>query len=235
MKKTVIWMMGLALLMSSCGSYTATGAYTGGQFGHIIGSAIGGITGGGRGHDLGSLVGTVGGVAAGAAIGSAVDHAQQRKYEQRVQSARQQRGGDDSGFDAQGRGDDRVDFGLGRGYTQDYQLEIRNARLADGRRDGILRRGDECRVVFDIMNNSNQVVYDVHPVVEETTGNKHIHVSRNLTVEQIAPHQGVRYTANIKADRGLKSGQIAIRVSVAGRVKQLLAEPQTFRLTTSKR
>ena len=39
MKKVLIFSLGLLLMMSSCGTYEATGAYTGAQFGSIIGSA----------------------------------------------------------------------------------------------------------------------------------------------------------------------------------------------------
>ena len=46
MKKVVVLTMGAALLLSSCGTYTGAGAYTGGMFGSMIGSAIGGISGG---------------------------------------------------------------------------------------------------------------------------------------------------------------------------------------------
>ena len=65
--------LGVLLMMSSCGSYEATGAYTGAHFGSIIGSAIGGISGGWRGSNVGSLVGMAGGAVVGAAIGKAAD------------------------------------------------------------------------------------------------------------------------------------------------------------------
>ena len=60
-------MLGVALLMSSCGTYTAEGAYVGAQFGTILGSAVGGISGGWRGSDIGAIVGMAGGAVVGAA------------------------------------------------------------------------------------------------------------------------------------------------------------------------
>ena len=130
MKKIMTLSMGGMMLLSSCGTATGTGAFVGGQFGHVIGSAIGAISGGWRGQHVGSLVGTVGGAVAGAAIGAAVDNAQQRTYEQAAAQRRerlrpysdsnaggqdyqqhsQQYGDDDSAFDPQGGGDDRIEF-----------------------------------------------------------------------------------------------------------------------------
>ena len=72
MKKPLILLFSSALLLSSCGTYTGSGAYVGGSFGSILGSAIGGIAGGPRGSDIGTIIGMAGGAAVGAAIGSAV-------------------------------------------------------------------------------------------------------------------------------------------------------------------
>lgn len=130
--------MGAALLLSSCGTYTGTGAYTGGMFGSIIGSAIGGISGGPRGSDVGTLIGMAGGAVVGAAIGNAAD---QRVYEERAARAearaearaqaradarehyRQQGfgnrqfgkdGGNDQYYGNDGQADDRIDFESGK-------------------------------------------------------------------------------------------------------------------------
>lgn len=70
MKKPLILLFSSALLLSSCGTYTGSGAYVGGAFGSILGSAIGGIAGGPRGSDIGTIIGMAGGAAVGAAIGN---------------------------------------------------------------------------------------------------------------------------------------------------------------------
>ncbi|MCR5159790.1 MAG: hypothetical protein K6D37_11810 [Prevotella sp.] len=273
MKKGLFILIGAALLMSSCGSYEATGAYTGSQFGHVLGSAIGGISGGWRGHEIGSIIGTVGGAAAGAAIGHAADKAQERKYEERA-TARQSgvnrrgattRGGgnygndgyDQSGFDPSMRGDDRIVFDEGNGSrgigeirvgggdnriglnntpaSSGPMIVIRNAGIYETMRDGMLSRGESCKVIFEIQNNSSSPAYDVFPLVEEATGNKHIHISPNLRIESIAPHQAVRYTATLTADRGLRNGQIQIRVGVAQGDNLIHSQTRQFTLTTVKR
>lgn len=79
MKKITFIALSVLVLISSCSSYTATGA----GFGGVIGSAIGGIAGGYHGRDVGTLVG----MAAGAAAGAAVENAKEREYRNRVATA----------------------------------------------------------------------------------------------------------------------------------------------------
>lgn len=161
---------------------------------------------------------------------------------------------DDSGFDATNSADDRIDFdGAGpRGHSQPdtsadrdnrargttrpadrVALEIRNASVVDADHDGVLRPGEECKITFEVMNRSRETVYDVQPLVSEVTGNKRIHISPNLHVESIAPHQGIRYTATLLADRRLKDGTAVVRVGVAA--GQQFAPSQEFSIPTRKR
>ena len=174
-------------------------------------------------------------------------------------------GNDDSGFDATNSGDDRIDFDGagprdGRGTHGDYTaakprtytpsaadvepgyhvrfnslIEIRNARVVDADRDGVIRRGEECKVTFEIMNRSSQTIYDVQPTVFDTTGNKHIHISPNLHIESIAPNSGVRYTATILADSRLKDGEAVIRVAVAQGNREITSQVKEFVLQTRKK
>ena len=264
MKKVLIFAIGACLLMSSCGSYEATGAYTGGQFGHVLGSAIGGIAGGWRGHEIGSLIGTIGGAAAGAAIGAAADRQQQQRYEDRVAAVRSQQarqresvrnnsgydqqgyGQDygDSGYDPQMRGDDRIVFddgssntpGMGQrfGNNAGAALVIRNVGIYEDVRDGRLTRGEKCTVIFEIANNTDAPIYDVYPLVEEATGNRHIHISSNVRVESIAPHQAIRYTATLMADNGLRNGQIEVRVGVAQGNNVIKSQTKQYFVPTSR-
>lgn len=252
MKKSLVLSIGVLLLLSSCGTYTAEGATTGGWFGSIIGSAIGGITGGHRGSDIGSLVGLAGGAIVGAAIGQAADEAQQRKYEEhraaRERSRMTRQGyddtytGDGSGFDQSNSGDDRL-YGFGEDLGKSSfdavdaspALEIRNARLFDSSRDGVLTRGEEARMVFEIFNNSSKPVFSVQPAVAEVTGNRHIHVSENILIESIAPGKGVRYTASIKADNSLKDGEAVFRIGVLQGNREISSQTRQFTVKTSKR
>lgn len=76
MKKVTLFMLCSSLLVSSCDTYTGSGAYAGSSIGSILGSAIGGLSGGPRGSDIGTIVGMASGAMVGAAIGSQADKAQ---------------------------------------------------------------------------------------------------------------------------------------------------------------
>jgi len=257
MKKVLILSLCVPLLFTGCDTYSGMGAYAGGSFGSIIGSAIGGLSGGHRGSDIGTLIGMAGGAAVGAAVGAAADNARHRDYEE-YQAARAQRrhsddygnyrsdrtrtetkSSDESGFDANGKGDDRL-IGFDENFNSTVQsiscdLEIRSPRLVDVSRDGVLTRGEEARMIFEIYNKSDKPAYHVLPSVSEITGNRHIHISENVLVESIMPGKGIRYTAVIKADNRLKDGEAVIRISVLQGNKEIASQTQDFPLQTSKR
>ena len=244
MKKIGLISVSALLLLSSCGTYTGMGVYTGGTFGSIIGSAIGGISGGRHGSNVGTLIGMAGGAVVGAAVGAAADNARQRDLEQ-YEADRQQRmenrqrrmesrqhnydsqsqsnydQADNSGFDPSGSGDDRLygfgeDFGTSPALRSDKlaDIEIRHARIMDASRNGELTRGEEARMVFEVYN---------------------IRVSENVLVECIPPGKGIRYTAVIKADDRLKDGEAVIRIGVFQSNKEIASQTQEFRIKTSKR
>ena len=269
MKKLLVISVSAMLMLSSCGTYTGSGAATGGYFGSIIGSAIGGITGGWRGSDIGSLVGLAGGAVVGAAIGAAADNAEQQKYEdykaQREERMRNMQrrdvpesgyDDDDSGFDSSNSGDDRL-FGFDENFGSapatapgavpapgsvpapapiaGQAVVIRHPHFVDISRNGVLTRGEEARMVFEVFNNSDKPVYRVLPTVAEVTGNKHIHVSQNVMVESIMPGKGIRYTATIKADSRLRDGDAVIRIGVMQGNKDIPSQAREYRIKTSKR
>lgn len=145
----------------------------------------------------------------------------------------------DSGFDSSNSGDDRLYDFNGSDYTGNYsaqkptssmpsakvedlgsnlsyspQLEIVNARFVDDNEDRMLNRNETCKIIFEIVNRSNDAVYDVVPTVIETTKNKHIFISPSIHVEKIGPGKGIRYTAMVKADNRLKDGSACFCVSV---------------------
>ena len=200
MKKIMVLALGAAFLLSSCGSYTATGAYTGSTLGSVLGSAIGGLSGGPRGSDWGQIIGMAGGAVIGGAIGNAADKAQERKierYHDRVLNKydNQYAQGDErevSGFDPSNSADDRIEF------------------------DGKAPSSDTYRVPATVpeANISKHTIFHVMPNVVESTGNKHIVVSPGIEVESIAPGSGIKYTANVVADKKLNDGQATFKISV---------------------
>lgn len=252
MKKNII-IIALAVLfmMTSCAT-AGQGAANGAYFGSILGSAIGGLSGGYRGSDVGTIIGMAGGAILGAAAGEANEQAKMRDRQQyleekarlkanrdaREQKAKgnnysyQQFDEEDSGYDAAGQYDDRIDIDFGSPEpapsvsAATSSLEIRNARFIDENNDQMISRGESCDIVFEVYNNGDAAAYNIEPTVIETTRNKHILVSPSILVESIGAHKGVRYTARVVADRLMKNGtaKFVIKVVENGKpVEQVLS------------
>ena len=243
MKKVIVYSLVGAMLLSSC-STTESGASNGAFFGSIIGSAIGGISGGHRGSDIGTLVGMAGGAVVGAAIGQASEKAEQRKYDEYMRRRT------DSGFDPNNGGDDRIvmeeevpsqtvtldELKRMEGFNVNINesIQLRHEDFSDANGDGFITPGEECKVSFEIMNNSDVEIFDVIPTVIETTGNKHIHISPTVRIESIRPHQGVRYTATVLADKRLKDGNAVIRVTVTQGRNDIASMAKEFNITCKR-
>ena len=251
MKRFFVYISCAALLLTGCGTYTGSGAFTGAHFGSILGSAIGGISGGPRGSDVGTIIGMAGGAVVGAAIGSAHDEANRRevheRYEQVQRNKRQRqqdypdrRYDDDYGYyDPTGSGDDRLYDFNGSDYTGDYsassarvmspgassieeissgysvnnKIEVRNPRFVDDNRDGYINSNEVSKVIFEVYNNSDQMLYDLQPIVVESSGVKNLYISPSIHVEHLAPGKGIRYTAMVKTGR-MKDGNATFCISV---------------------
>lgn len=133
MKKVILLMLCSSLVMSSCDTYTGSGAYAGGSIGSILGSAIGGLSGGPRGSDLGTIIGMAGGAVVGAVIGSQADQAQADREAAYQQDRLERRSGSDYSnapvtdnpeiFDSNNGGDDRLYDFKGKDYTGDYSAQ----------------------------------------------------------------------------------------------------------------
>lgn len=163
-------------------------------------------------------------------------------------------------FDPSGSGDDTLYDFQSSDYTGDYTaseprhespsvpydriafkpqkntqpLEIRNARFVDDNEDGRINQGEISKVIFEVYNVSGQAVYDVQPLVTETTGNKRIAVSGTIHVERILPGKGVRYTAMVQAGKRVKGTEAVFRVSAAVGSKQDVSNVLVFKLPISK-
>ncbi len=235
---------------------SAIGGISGGRRGSDVGTLIGVASGAAIGAAIGS--------AADQQVANRREEYRRQQAEHDYYSGRvssSDNSYDNSGFDASNSGDDRIDFdGAGPrngngsysaarprsytpseasdpGYRVKYNslIEIRNARIIDADHNGVLCAGEECRVTFEVMNNSSKTLYDVQPTVFDVTGNKHIHVSPNLHVESIAPNSGIRYTASILADSKLKDGTIIIRVAVAQGNREITSQVQEFTVRTQRK
>ena len=256
MKKVIVYSLVGAMLLSSC-STTESGASNGAFFGSILGSAIGGITGGYRGSDIGTIVGMAGGAVVGAAIGQASEKEEQRKYDEYMRRRNDRSGfdpnnggNDQSGFDPNNGGDDRIvmeeevpsqtvtldELKRMEGFNVNINesIHLRHEDFSDANGDGFITPGEECKVSFEIMNNSDVEIFDVIPTVIETTGNKHIHISPTVRIESIRPHQGVRYTATVLADKRLKDGNAVIRVTVTQGRNDIASMAKEFNITCKR-
>lgn len=209
MKKYVIGVLASALLLSGCGtSRMASGdpgaVFAGAAIGSNVGGAIGGLigesNGGWRGGYRGSAIGTIVGAIAGATIGNAVTTPKQEEYSYQIERTQP--------YPPQTEVQQPF-----RSAIND--LKIRNIRFIDDNRDHAISSGENSKVIFEIMNEGDKTAFNVVPVVIETTGMKRIYISPSVMIEQIAPHEGVKYTANISAGDRIKTGEVTIRIAVA--------------------
>ena len=208
MKRQIGVLTASLLILSGCGtSQTASGdpgailagAAIGGNVGGAIGGLIGDNNGGWRGGYRGSAIGTIIGTIAGAAIGNAVSAPKQETYGYRIERTEPYKSQHET-YPAPSVFDN---------------LRIRNIRFIDDSRDHVISSGEKSKVIFEIMNEGEQTIYNVVPMVTETTGMKRIYISPPVMVEQIAPHNGVKYTATISAGERIKTRNVTIRVAVA--------------------
>lgn len=139
----------------------------------------------------------------------------------------------DSGFDSTNSGDDRIpDFTSDNDMYEDEQashtgvsrsvdelnslprLEIREAHFVDANQDGVLKRGERGEIIFEVINRGHSTVHDILPAVTETGSNGHVYISPSVHVDKILPGKGIRYTAIVKADKGLRDGSIRFSLNV---------------------
>lgn len=134
----MIYVCCAALMLSSCGTYTGQGAYTGATLGTILGSAIGGISDGPRGSDWGTLVGMIGGAVVGGAIGNAADQQKQRDMEEyqkdraeRMQRRQQQRQNQYPQGQYQNQQDADGVYGNGNMQRQNHKIDVKTVQPND--------------------------------------------------------------------------------------------------------
>ena len=233
---------------------TILGSAVGGISGGWRGSDIGTVVGMAGGAAIGAVIGA----AADQREADRYDGYRRERVERNDDRIPVNPPSDDSGYDNSNSGDDRVDFGIS-GPTDEQaaklpeapsaektvsvsdlqhmrsMIEVRNVRIVDQREEGVIHAGEQCKVVFEIMNRSRHTLHDILPMVDELTGNKHLHISPNLRIESIAPGTGVRYIATILADKRLKDGQAVLRVAVAHHDREQEAQSQQFTIVTRRR
>ena len=212
MKKLLLLLM-VAVSMSSCyttsmkGSPAAVAA--GSSRGGVLGSIVGDRAGGWRGSQFGALVGTV----AGAAIGNAVTTPRQEKVvvEERY-----------------------PENAPTEPYYAPSGLRVTNIRFIDDNRNHTIDAGENCKLVFDIVNEGDVSAYNITPIVEEVSGMKHIGISPSAQISYLPQGDKVRYTATIAGGKRLKSGEAVFRVYTT-ESNGAVSVTQEFSLPTAKR
>lgn len=189
MKKVIVMLLS-ALMLTSCyttrmgGSPAAVSA--GASIGGVLGSIVGDRAGGYGGSQFGALLGTV----AGAAIGNAVTTPPKEKVYRETEETNVP---SDS-------------------YNAVSGLQITNIRFIDDNRNQAIDAGESCKIIFEIVNAGDVAAYNIVPVVEETSGMKHLQISPAAQVAYMDKDDRIRYTAVINAGKRLKSGEAVFRV-----------------------
>lgn len=189
MKKLIVMLLS-ALMLTSCyttrmgGSPAAVSA--GASIGGVLGSIVGDRAGGYGGSQFGALLGTV----AGAAIGNAVTTPPKEKVYRETEETNVPSGS----------------------YNAVSGLQITNIRFIDDNRNQAIDAGESCKIIFEIVNAGDVAAYNIVPVVEETSGIKHLQISPSAQVAYMDKDDRIRYTAVINAGKRLKSGEAVFRV-----------------------
>ena len=211
--KKILYLLILAVSLTSC--YTASmqgspaAVSAGASIGGVLGSIVGDRAGGWHGSQFGALVGTV----AGAAIGNAVTTPRQEKVI--VEESYPERTPAES-------------------YYAPSGLRIINIRFIDDNRNHTIDADENCKLVFDIVNQGDVSAYNITPVIEEVTGMKHIGISPSVQISYLPQGDRVRYTATIAGGRRLKAGEAVFRVYTT-ESNGAVSEAHEFSLPTAKK
>ncbi len=227
MKKLIFTFLLPGSLLTACSPYGMEGSpaavQAGAAIGGVLGSIIGDRAGGYNGSQFGALVGTV----AGAAVGNAVTTPRKEAMEE-------------EGYSVESRSaSPRYEQGREGSYYEEVAppvsaLEITNLRFIDDNRNHVIDGLEESKLVFDIVNNGAAPAYNVTPVVEEVNGMKHLTISPSAQISYMPVGNHIRYTATIRGEKRLKTGEAHFRV-YAAESNGAVTEVHEFSLPTAKR
>ena len=204
-----LWIMLSSVLCTSCVTTSFSGSpaavSAGASIGGVLGSIVGDRAGGYHGSQFGVLIGTV----AGAAVGNAVTTPRQDTREIVVNSPSES-------------------------YYAPSGLQIINLRFVDDNRNHVIDANESCKLVFDIVNEGDVSAYNITPIIEETSGIKHLAISPSAQISYLPQGDRVRYTATITGGKRLKSGEAMFRIYTT-ESNGAVSEAHEFSLPTAKR
>lgn len=200
MKKFLI--LSLSISLAACGTTgmqgnpgaILVGAQAGGMVGSIIGSSSDSFTG----WAIGNVVGTI----AGAAIGNAIStpHESQQQDNSYPQPAT-----DTDNTSNQ-------EHSIYKDATPFLPVTIQNIRFVDENNDHIIQAGEFCKLIFELYNSGDQVLYNIYPNI--TVSNPKVGVSKPVLIEKLKPDQRIRYTASVYGYKDLRNGQVSFAITV---------------------
>ena len=219
MKKSVIVLVLLVMMTSSCSYESMTGSpaavSAGASIGNVVGAIVGDNIDGWRGSQFGALIGTV----AGAAIGNAVSTPRNNR---RNRDSNEDIIYNEEGYNRNGYVEARSD------------ISIQNIRFIDDNRDHVIDSGESSKLIFDLVNEGVGPAYNIVPVIEELSGIKHLLISPMRQISYMPQGNQIRYTVTIRADKKLKSGLAHFRLYTM-ESSGAMSEPHEFSLPTRRR
>ena len=147
---------------------------------------------------------------------------------------------DESGFDSTNSGDDRL-YGfqmepseypthtsvrplqfsneanierLTQTTKETPQIEVSNLVFTDNNGNNILSRGEVGQIAFEIHNKGTQAIGNLYPTITEAANSNHFKISPSSRIDVMMPGEVVRYTATIKADKRIKSGEYNFSIAI---------------------
>lgn len=88
----------------------------------------------------------------------------------------------------------------------EHAVQIENVRFINDGNTTHIAKGELVKIAFDIRNTTPDVIHDIVPIVNETTGNKRIVISPSTMIENLPGRRALRYTAFVSAQKNLKTG-----------------------------
>lgn len=216
----ILFLSVIGLSLSGCYGYGFKGnpaaIQAGASIGGVLGSVIGDRSGGYNGSQFGAIMGTV----AGAVIGNAATTPRQRDN-----STNRDNEYSDNNYSQKNRQKVYADA--------NSNILISNIRFVNSDDDLVIKRGEECKLIFEIENAGALAVYNVTPIINEISGNKNIYISTPIQIAYLKSGDKVRYTAVIKGGNRLKNGKANFELYTLNSDGEK-SETMTFSLTTAK-
>lgn len=215
MKKILISLIAVALILSSCSSvFGISGASTGAMVGGTLGSILGNSTGR-YGSTIGGLVGTM----AGAAVGNAI---QKKTTEQQINRV----------LSNSNASQTAAVPNISSMSLNTSSVRLENFHFVDANNNQAIDSGEECKVMFDVVNGGSTAVKNVTPVLELAEKAKGILLGGATTIESIPAGGKVTYSVPVVANK-VKNGE-AVFQAYATEGSGAVTETIEFSLATRK-